>query len=207
MPHSCSASGCKHRCTVETRARRISFHKFPKDKVLRKQWEVSLRRKGFTASQSSRLCSEHFREEDFDRTGQTIRLRDGAVPSLFSFSPHPQKVCPDKSNRMIRRASLARLDGIIYFHPCFREDHSYALPTSPADLKSKLWDALARVESLEREMGNAKDRERRAKNAVCGLLEDPKVKSIINKELKKRLESYSDKMKINRTYLNSVQHC
>ncbi|KAM3850671.1 uncharacterized protein ACN63O_019382 [Diretmus argenteus] len=84
---------------------------FPKDNELRKLWEVALRREGFTASQSSRLCSEHFTQADFDRTGQTVRIRAGAIPSIFSFPAH----------------------------------------------------LLARVESLEREKRNAKDRERRAK--------------------------------------------
>ncbi|KAG7271338.1 hypothetical protein CRUP_037287 [Coryphaenoides rupestris] len=41
---------------------------FPKNNDLRKQWEVALRREGFTDSQLPKLCSEHFRQEDFDRT-------------------------------------------------------------------------------------------------------------------------------------------
>lgn len=69
--------------------------RFPKDAWLRKQWEKSLRRRGFSATRSSRICSQHFRPEDLDRTGQTVRIREGVVPSVFSFSSErPRKVQP-----------------------------------------------------------------------------------------------------------------
>lgn len=59
--------------------------RFPKDDKLRRRWEAALRRKGFAASASPRLCSDHFIQEHFDRTAQTVRLRAGAVPSVFNF--------------------------------------------------------------------------------------------------------------------------
>ncbi|XP_052420241.1 THAP domain-containing protein 6-like [Carassius gibelio] len=75
-------------------------------------------------------------------------------------------------------------------------DHSYALPASPAVPKTRLCEALARVESLEHELRNVKDRERRAKKTVRDLLEDLKGKNLINEDLKERLGFYSGKMKI-----------
>lgn len=54
---------------------------------------MALRREGFSASSSSALCSQHFKPEEFDKTGQTVRIRDGAVPSVFSFPAHLQRVC------------------------------------------------------------------------------------------------------------------
>ena len=42
------------------------------------------------AGDYSVLCSEHFKQEDFDRTDQTVRIRDRAKPSLFSFPTHLQ---------------------------------------------------------------------------------------------------------------------
>lgn len=70
------------------------------------------------------------------------------------------------------------------------------MPASPTVLKARLSEALARVESLEREKRNSMVRERRAKKNVHALLEDLREKNLINEELKDRLECYSGKMEI-----------
>lgn len=72
----------------------LTFLRFPKSGERRRQWEIAARRAGFVACDRSMLCSEHFKREDFDRTGQTVRLKAGAVPSIFSFPKHLQKVKP-----------------------------------------------------------------------------------------------------------------
>lgn len=77
---------------------------------------------------------------------------------------------------------------------CLHQDHSYALPASPARLKARLGEALARVESLEREKRNSMLRERRAKKNVLALLEDLREKNLMNEELSDRLECYSGEM-------------
>ncbi len=69
------------------------FEGFLSDTGLRRQWEVAIRKEGFVATESSKLCSEHFKPDDFDRTGQIVRLRDGATPSVFNFPSHLQRVC------------------------------------------------------------------------------------------------------------------
>ncbi|XP_037535154.1 THAP domain-containing protein 6 isoform X2 [Nematolebias whitei] len=239
MPHSCAAWNCTNRFTVQTRSNGITFHRFPKDKERRKQWETAVRRKGVSASPSSMLCSDHFRPENFDRTGQTVRLRAGVVPSVFSFPAHLHgpvatrtrrfqlsKMAQETQNSKKARETLSlrsrrsqtskaqetqtsnktqeetqtskqvqktlSLDCSQLVQedeplPVPNVDHSYALPSSDDDLRARLREALARVESLERERRNAKDRERRAKNAVSGLLEDLRVKKLINEELKEQL--------------------
>lgn len=66
----------------------IIFHSFPKDEELRKKWLHNLRRKNFTPTKYSRLCSKHFNEEDIDRTSLArVRLRRGAVPCIFEAFP------------------------------------------------------------------------------------------------------------------------
>lgn len=67
------------------------FFRFPlKDVVTLKKWVVAMRRENFTPSASSRLCSDHFRTEDFQvRPGAVSRwLKEGAVPSVFEFPDH-----------------------------------------------------------------------------------------------------------------------
>ncbi|XP_051743750.1 THAP domain-containing protein 6-like [Ctenopharyngodon idella] len=92
MPASCAAWGCTNRCTIENRSRGITFHRFPKDSELRRQWEVAIRREGFSSSEFSVLCSGHFKPEGFDRSGQSVRIRDGAAPSAFCFPTHLQRI-------------------------------------------------------------------------------------------------------------------
>ncbi|XP_028300148.1 THAP domain-containing protein 6-like [Gouania willdenowi] len=169
MPSSCAALNCNSRFTVQTRSHGITFHRFPRDGELRKQWETAIRQEGFCASPSSIICSEHFRQEDFDRTGQKVRIRPGAVPSVFRFPPHLHRPVATKKSQTSKKAQeTSSLD----FSQCVQNteplpennvDHSYALSSSHDDLKARLREALDRVENLERERRNAKDRERRAK--------------------------------------------
>jgi len=70
------------------------------------------------------------------------------------------------------------------------------LPVSLTALKTKLNEALARVESLEREKKNSKAREKRAKTTVNSILGDLRGKNLINDELKEKLKLYSGKTKI-----------
>lgn len=70
------------------------------------------------------------------------------------------------------------------------------MPASPTALKTRLNEALARVERLEREKKNSMAREKRAKTTVKSLLGDLREKNLINEELKEKLEFYSGKTKL-----------
>nr|XP_040049254.1 zinc finger protein 37-like isoform X3 [Gasterosteus aculeatus aculeatus] len=105
MPDFCAAYGCSNRRCLETRTRGITFHRFPKTRERRRKWEVALRRDGFAASVRTMLCSEHFRSEDFDRTGQTVRLKDGVVPTIFNFPAHVQRSVATTSTTTSSRAA------------------------------------------------------------------------------------------------------
>ena len=61
----------------------LVFLRFPQNAEKKRTWELALRRDGFVASKHSKLCSVHFRSEDFDRTGQTVRLKAGVVPTIL----------------------------------------------------------------------------------------------------------------------------
>ncbi|XP_058507203.1 THAP domain-containing protein 6-like [Solea solea] len=188
MPESCSAWGCTNRRTVQNRSNGVTFHRFPKEKELRRQWEVASRKETCSTSKSAVLCSDHFKPEDFDRTGQVVRIREGAQPSIFSFSTRQKRSGATRTTQTSRKAeeSLSVDDflSVNKTEPLPNADHSYALPASPALVKSRLSKALVRVEHLEREMRNMKDRERRAKIRVHSLLKDLQEKKLVKKDLK-----------------------
>uniref|UniRef100_A0A3Q3G3U7 THAP-type domain-containing protein n=1 Tax=Kryptolebias marmoratus TaxID=37003 RepID=A0A3Q3G3U7_KRYMA len=98
MPVYCAAYGCSNRRSIVNRSRGITFHKFPIRTDLRRRWKDAVRRESFVPNESTVLCSEHFKPEDFDRTGQIVRLRDGVIPSIFNFSSHLHRVAFQHEN-------------------------------------------------------------------------------------------------------------
>ncbi|XP_072170930.1 THAP domain-containing protein 1-like [Diadema setosum] len=88
MPY-CAALNCTNRASKRCGK---TFHRFPKtNHALREQWTINMRRNDWTPKPYATLCSDHFEEKYFDRTGQTTRLRENAVPTLFNFAYNPFK--------------------------------------------------------------------------------------------------------------------
>ena len=79
----CCASGCKSRGGKLKRGSQ-TFHRFPTDLPLRKRWVEAVARVGWTPN-NSRLCSLHFKDDDYDGSAELRRwrLKSGAVPSVF----------------------------------------------------------------------------------------------------------------------------
>ncbi|XP_032408870.1 THAP domain-containing protein 6-like [Xiphophorus hellerii] len=197
MPVSCSAYGCKNRRTILSKHRGITFHQFPKDPGLRKAWILAFRRLDFKPSNKTVLCSDHFMQADFDRTGQTVRLREGVIPSVFASFPNHLKRRPIKarSTKTSRRA-LEPIKDPVPAPKCSEppkpavSDHHYAL--DPAQVKKKLSDAQARIEELERQLRNAKDRERRQKQVLKSLLERLEERGMLSEAIEIELLQESD---------------
>ena len=112
----CVAYGCKN-WDKDRKRRSVSFHRFPKDPRLRNRWVAALKLKNLPEhfGDAGYVCSDHFLAEDFKRDlqaellgGRTHhQLKDGAVPSVFSFSKPPRK--PPSSRREHSRVSVFRL--------------------------------------------------------------------------------------------------
>ncbi|XP_041634796.1 THAP domain-containing protein 3-like isoform X1 [Cheilinus undulatus] len=106
MPHFCAAFGCANERNSKTKQRGITFHRFPKAKDKREAWKAALRRANFEPSNHSVLCSSHFKPEDFDMTGQTTRLREGVIPSVFKFPEKTRKVQSPLRPKMLARKTV-----------------------------------------------------------------------------------------------------
>ncbi|XP_046383548.1 uncharacterized protein LOC124154082 isoform X2 [Ischnura elegans] len=93
MVNHCVVWGCNFKYTSRKKvpgAENVSLHAFPSEitrRELREEWVKAIARVNWVPSKSSAVCSQHFRPEDMDYTGQTRRLRDGAVPSVFPTYP------------------------------------------------------------------------------------------------------------------------
>ena len=69
----------------------IFFLRFPhSDPQRMRRWVINMRRDKWNPTARSLLCSKHFTEECFDKTGKTVRLRKTALPTNFLFPKNLQ---------------------------------------------------------------------------------------------------------------------
>ncbi|XP_063244052.1 zinc finger protein 665-like isoform X5 [Bacillus rossius redtenbacheri] len=85
----CAAASCGN--NSGSLEKYVSLHRFPRDKILRRAWADATHGPQWNPDQQSVLCSNHFEEKYFDRTGQTERLREGAMPTIFTRNPEKVK--------------------------------------------------------------------------------------------------------------------
>ncbi|XP_026729835.1 THAP domain-containing protein 2-like [Trichoplusia ni] len=82
---SCSVTNCKNTSAkISKNKDGITFHRFPRDKERRKQWELAINREeDWKSTPSSAVCSEHFEAKDFYLTESGLRrLSLYAVPAI-----------------------------------------------------------------------------------------------------------------------------
>ncbi|XP_058616661.1 THAP domain-containing protein 1-like [Onychostoma macrolepis] len=135
---------CVPQCTSSHRKksnRGQTFHRFPKDQGLRRQWIINIRRdpgRNFKINTYTKVCSEHFLPDCLvkSKTGIT-KLKQGAVPTVFAWS----SVRPERRS-VVRTASNVSTDlddrhGVNVLSeetPPPHPDHEYAaLPPSLQD--------------------------------------------------------------------------
>ncbi|ELU01873.1 hypothetical protein CAPTEDRAFT_100147, partial [Capitella teleta] len=59
------------------------FLRIPMNPAKQREWHNALKNVECAFKKSTHVCSKHFREEDLDRTGATVRVREGVVPTIF----------------------------------------------------------------------------------------------------------------------------
>ena len=88
----CAAFGCSNNSSKGTK---VSFFKFPRDKKIKDIWVQKVKRKGWTLSKYSRLCSDHFEDNCYiqspkfmtslglDSMPAKLYLKGDAIPTTF----------------------------------------------------------------------------------------------------------------------------
>jgi hypothetical protein len=91
MPQCSAVYGCNNKeCSLSYDGLKfVSFHKYPnkdKEKVRYKEWIIKSKRKNFTPTNYSVICSNHFAPSDLKTTGNKHSLLPNAVPK---YNTHP----------------------------------------------------------------------------------------------------------------------
>ncbi|XP_014271233.1 uncharacterized protein [Halyomorpha halys] len=87
MGGNCIVYGCKNRKEVSNPSK-LTFHRFTVNPELKDKWIKAIRRENWEPSKNTHICSEHFKEEDFDKTSPfRTYLKKNAVPSVFPEHP------------------------------------------------------------------------------------------------------------------------
>ncbi|XP_018426529.1 PREDICTED: THAP domain-containing protein 2-like [Nanorana parkeri] len=165
MPTTCAAVGCSNNSKRDSN---VTFHRFPSNPERRKLWLSLLNREHFIPSLHTFLCSKHFEETCFDRTGQTVRLRANTIPTIFIYPDHMlEKIT------LVKKAAATKLDQQPpSLCPADNQkqtthyDHGYCLP-SPAAIKKKIWELEKKLELAHKKIKIYQQRERRVKGNVC----------------------------------------
>ncbi len=82
-------------CSVSSRYNSCaSFYSFPVKEEIRKKCIVNIRRINFQITKHTKVCSVHFKPDDFVEGTSRRRLKKGAVPSLFEWNRERQMQPP-----------------------------------------------------------------------------------------------------------------
>ena len=106
MPTHCCVPGCTKEGYREEHGSKVSYFQFPREKIVKKKWIQAIRRdegKDFKISDSTKVCSRHFRNEDLKKTlAGKICLKPGAIPSIFFLDSHvaSQEETTDRKERL-----------------------------------------------------------------------------------------------------------
>ncbi|KAL2098994.1 hypothetical protein ACEWY4_005474 [Coilia grayii] len=83
VPKHCLCYGCESSLVPNSEGESLTFHKFPTtDSNRLNLWISYAKRDHWSVNSKSVLCSKHFTEDCFDRSGQSASLKPDAVPTV-----------------------------------------------------------------------------------------------------------------------------
>ncbi|CAI9590468.1 unnamed protein product, partial [Staurois parvus] len=139
--------------------------RFPSNPERRKLWLSLLNREHFTPSLHTFLCSKHFDETCFDRTGQTVRLRVNAAPTIFIYPNHMLEKVSILYKKNLNYNCIPN-PGIHELTARNKQQLTMIMPTVfQALLKSrkKIWELEKKLELAHKKIKIYQQRERRVK--------------------------------------------
>lgn len=121
MPTYCCVPCCTQSGNKDAQGRKVSFHCLPNGEQARKAWLIAIKRAPPFNIRTARVCSRHFTEDDFLKniaSGRRI-LRDGAVPSVFTFKKPKETRKPPKPRTIPvdQKSSRTAVSGVVTTPP------------------------------------------------------------------------------------------
>ena len=146
-----------------------------------REWLAKLRRKGFTPTKFTRLCSVYFEDSCFIVTGDTRRLQANAVPTKFDFPTRLKKTDKKRKPPMQRTVPVTVASSCMSppdcgpssdEHPSVTviHDHPYDVKKIPSKLKRQLDDAWHVVEMYTKKFKVPQRKTSRLKKKVDSLI-------------------------------------
>ena len=165
MVKACSAFGCSNRSKKRslepgTRENDVTFHAFPKDKVLSNRWAAALRRKNFTPTRTTYICSNHFLETDYEYSDFGRRaLKRHVVPSVCLPSSEESKF----QRRVIKLEVMKSIPTPKPMPVNPLQDHKYSINQTKEERRVRLNNERreSRFHQLRRQVKTSKQKLRR----------------------------------------------
>ena len=123
----CCAVGCSNDSRFVSKGQGISFHCFPTEDSLLKEWLAKISRVGLEVTKGTRLCSDHFEPDCFERDLRAEllgskgkrALKPDAVATIFEHRPRKkhrlstEKRLQEKAKKEVRIKILATCNSML----------------------------------------------------------------------------------------------